>query len=42
MNITCPKCGKEIDRFEHIGEMANKVCPECKQPITNEEAPSSN
>lgn len=42
MTINCPKCGKEIDHFEHIGEIENKVCPECKQSITDAEAPSSN
>lgn len=31
--VICPKCGVEIDHYEHIGTEENRVCPECKELI---------
>lgn len=31
--VVCPKCGVEIDHYEHIGTEENRVCPVCKEQI---------
>jgi hypothetical protein len=35
--MKCPNCNEEITYFENIGVIENRVCPLCKQPISDEQ-----
>jgi hypothetical protein len=35
--VKCPANGCEVDHFEHIGEESNRVCPECKASVSDEQ-----